>query len=316
MRISPKMLAEALKLTRVNSCPGEDSLSITVPEIFRPGLQFAGYFSIFPNERVQLIGKTELAYLESLEPVVAESRLARYFSEPLPCIIIGRGMECPPILLRHAERTSVPIYTLNVPTSVIAARAMLYLSEVFAPRQTLHGVLMEVFGQGVLITGDSGVGKSECALELLNHGHLLVADDVVDVFRVGDNLYGESPEMIRDFMELRGVGIIDVKKIYGIGAVLKRKTLNLIIHIEFWDASKTYDRLGNTENTREILGVRVPLLEVPVRPGRSLATIVEIAARNYSLRAEGYRAAEELDRRLRTRYSVPQDKPETERRQG
>lgn len=305
MSITPKMLAEELGLTLVGSSLGEDQPSITVPELSRPGLQFAGYFSIFPNERVQLIGRTELAYLESLEPVVAESRLSRYFAEPLPCIIIGRGLPCPKVLLRYANKAAVPVYTLNVTTSAIAARATLYLADIFAPRETVHGVLMSIYGLGVMITGDSGVGKSECALELLNHGHLLVADDVVDVCRIGEKLFGESPEMIRDFMELRGVGIIDVKKIYGIGAVMKRKPLDLIVNIEFWVQGKAYDRLGSEERSRSILGLSVPMLEVPVQPGRSLATIVEIAARNFSLRSEGYRASEELDRRLRSRYSTP-----------
>ena len=164
-------------------------------------------------------------------------------------------------------------------------------------------MLLDVFGVGLMITGESGVGKSECALELLKHGHQLVADDVVDISRVGRALFGESPEMVRDFMELRGVGIVDVKEIFGIGSIVRRMRIDLVIHLELWREGKDYDRLGNTEKTMDILGVELPLIELPVRPGRSLATIVEIAARNWRLKAEGYDAVAELDRRLQKHYN-------------
>ena len=161
---------------------------------------------------------------------------------------------------------------------------------------------MDVYGQGILIKGESGVGKSECALELLNHGHQLVADDVVDIMRIGKDLFGEAPETVRDLMELRGVGIVDIKKIFGIGAVEQRKHIDLVISIEMWSPNKHYDRLGSGDKRIEILEISLPLIEIPVRPGRSLATIVEIAARSWSLRAEGYSAANELDRRLRESF--------------
>ena len=304
MSITPRAFARALGLEKIGGGADERE-TIEVPEISRPGLQFAGYFDIFANERPQLIGLAEMGYLNSLDEETAERRLSRFFTYPIPCVIIARGMPCPPALLRHAAEADVPVYATREQTSEWATKAMLYLSEAFAPRQTRHGVLMDVYGQGVLITGESGIGKSECALELLNHGHQLVADDVVDICRLGRELFGEAPEMVRDLMELRGVGIVDIKKIFGIGSVEHRKRIDLVIEIDPWSADKEYDRLGTMDRTVSILDVSVPLLEIPVRPGRSLATIVEIAARSWSLRAEGYNAAEELDRRLRERYANP-----------
>ena len=212
-------------------------------------------------------------------------------------------MKCPPELLRQARKNGVPVYGSDEETSLFSAKAIAYLSEALAPRQTCHGVLLDVFGVGLMITGESGVGKSECALELIKHGHQLVADDVVDISRVGRALFGESPEMVRDFMELRGVGIVDIKAIFGIGSIVRRSRIDLVIHLEFWQEGKDYDRLGNKEKTMEILGVELPLIELPVRPGRSLAMVVEIAARNWRLKAEGYDAVAELDRRLKKHYT-------------
>ena len=165
-------------------------------------------------------------------------------------------------------------------------------------------MLVDVFGVGVLITGESGIGKSECALELIKRGHQLVADDVVDIARVGRALLGEAPEIVRDFMELRGIGIVDIKSIFGIGAILRRKTINIVIHLAIWDSARDYDRLGSAEKTTDILGVAVPMIDLPVRSGRNLAIIVEIAARNWRLKAEGYNAARELDRRLMRQYKL------------
>ena len=301
--ISPESFAEALNLEVI--CPAPpSSMHINVADICRPGLQFAGYFEVFANERPQVIGKTEMAYLCSLPETECEERLERYFSYRMPCIVIARGMTCPPALLAKAREHGVPIYSTQEETSAFTSRAISYMSEVLAPRVTRHGVLVEVFGVGVLITGESGVGKSECALELIKRGHLLIADDVVDIARVGRKLRGESPEVIRDLMELRGIGIVDIKLIFGIGAVMRRKTIDMVIHLEFWTPGKDYDRLGNKEQTMDILGIPVPLINVPVRSGRNLAMIVEIAARNWRLKNEGYNAVTELDRRLGEMYGV------------
>ena len=307
--ISPESFAEALNLEVI--CPAPpSSMHINVADICRPGLQFAGYFEVFANERPQVIGKTEMAYLCSLSEQECDERLERYFSYRMPCIVIARGMTCPPALLAKAREHGVPIYSTQEETSAFTSRAISYMSEVLAPRTTRHGVLVEVFGVGVLITGESGVGKSECALELIKRGHQLVADDVVDISRVGSKLVGESPEMVRDFMELRGIGIVDIKSIFGIGAVLRRKTINIVIHLEIWDPDKDYDRLGDGDRTTEFLGASLPLIDVPVRSGRNLAIIVEIAARNWRLKSEGYNAVAELDRRLAEHYSAMRDEDE------
>lgn len=308
--ISPEDFARALGLTVISGTRCQHGVRIRVADLCRPGLQFAGYFDVFAYERPQLIGKTEMAYLNSLSPEVRDQRLDRYFSYEMPCIVIARGMPCPPALLQQAVRHGVPIYGTPYETSAFTGMAIGYLSEALAPRQTCHGVLLDVFGVGVLITGESGIGKSECALELIKRGHQLVADDVVDISRVGSKLVGESPEMVRDFMELRGIGIVDIKSIFGIGAVLRRKTINIVIHLEIWSADKDYDRLGTREQTTEILGVSLPLIEMPVRSGRNLAIIMEIAARNWRLKSEGYNAVAELDRRLAQRFSAQRDEEE------
>ena len=279
-------------------------MQIKEADVCRPGMQFAGFFGVFANARPQLIGKTEMAYLMSLPEQVRHERLEKYFSYELPCIILARGMDCPDILLDMARTHNVPLYRTQEETSAFTAKTLAFLAEVLAPRVTQHGVLVDVFGVGVLITGESGVGKSECALELIKRGHLLVADDVVDIARVGHKLRGESPEIVRDFMELRGIGIVDIKLIFGIGAVMRRKSIDMVIHLEFWSPGKDYDRLGNKEQTMDILGVAVPLINVPVRSGRNLAMIVEIAARNWRLKNEGYNAVTELDRRLGEMYGV------------
>ena len=301
--LSQQNFVKALDLEVLNPST-ERSLQISVADVCRPGIQFAGYFEVFANARPQVIGKTEMAYLMSLPEDVRRERLERYFSYQIPCIIIARGMDCPEELLAQAKAHEVPLYRTKAETSAFTSKAITYLAEVLAPRVTQHGVLVDVFGVGVLITGESGVGKSECALELIKRGHLLVADDVVDIARVGHKLRGESPEIVRDFMELRGIGIVDIKLIFGIGAVMRRKTIDMVIHLEFWTPGKDYDRLGNKEQTMDILGIPVPLINVPVRSGRNLAMIVEIAARNWRLKNEGYNAVTELDRRLGEMYGV------------
>ena len=299
--ISPQEFAQALGLSVISDARKENGMRISVADLFRPGLQFAGYFDVFAHERPQLIGKSEMAYLCSLPPQVQCERLTRYFSYDIPCIIIARGMACPPELLRQASEHGVPIYGTQEETSAFTGKAIAFLSEVSAPRQAKHGVLVDVFGVGVLITGESGVGKSECALELIKRGHQLVSDDVVDISRVGKTLYGEAPETLRDLMELRGIGIVDIKSIFGIGAVERRRTVDMVINLEVWQPGKDYARLESGERTTDILGVSVPLIELPVRSGRNLAIIVEIAARNWRLKAEGYDAVTELRRRLAQR---------------
>ena len=301
--LSQQNFVKALDLEVLNPST-ERSLQISVADVCRPGIQFAGYFEVFANARPQVIGKTEMAYLMSLSEDVRRERLERYFSYEIPCIIIARGMDCPSELLRQAQAHEVPLYRTKAETSAFTSKAITYLAEVLAPRVTQHGVLVDVFGVGVLITGESGVGKSECALELIKRGHLLVADDVVDIARVGHKLRGESPEIVRDFMELRGIGIVDIKLIFGIGAVMRRKTIDMVIHLEFWTPGKDYDRLGMDQQTIDIMDITLPMLTIPVKPGRNLAVIFEVAAMNNRDRKMGFDPASELVQRINDAYDI------------
>ena len=290
--------AEALQLTELSPST-KTEWDIRSADLNRPGVQFCGFYEYFAFERPQVIGKVEMTYLESLEPAVRRERLQKYFSYDLPCVIICRGMTAPPELLEAAQARDIAVYQTSMLTTKFTFNAITYLNRCLAPRVTRHGVLVDVYGVGVLLTGESGVGKSEAALELVKRGHQLVADDVVDICRVSENrLTGECPEMVRHFMEIRGIGIIDIKAMYGIGAVATSKSIDLVMHMEHWVQGKEYDRLGLSEETITILGVKVPHQIMPVRPGRNLAIIIEVAARNLSLKRMGYSAAHELDRRL------------------
>ncbi len=290
--------AQALQLAELSPST-KTEWDIRSADLNRPGVQFCGFYEYFAFERPQVIGKVEMTYLESLEPAVRRERLQKYFSYDLPCVIICRGMVAPPELLEAAQARDIAVYQTSMLTTKFTFNAINYLNRCLAPRVTRHGVLVDVYGVGVLLTGESGVGKSEAALELVKRGHQLVADDVVDICRVSDNrLTGECPEMVRHFMEIRGIGIIDIKAMYGIGAVATSKSIDLVMHMEHWVQGKEYDRLGLSEETITILGVKVPHQIMPVRPGRNLAIIIEVAARNLSLRRMGYSAAHELDRRL------------------
>ena len=309
--ITPKEFAKALGL-EVVLAEQQRSVNIKEADLCRPGLQCAGYFDIFAYARPQVIGKTEMAFLNALPKDVRSARLQRYFSYEIPCIVIARGMDCPDALLEQAKMHSVPVYRTQEETSAFTGKAIAYLNEAMAPRMTQHGVLVDVFGVGVMITGESGVGKSECALELIKRGHLLVADDVVDIARVGHRLRGEAPEIVRELMELRGVGLVNIKSIFGSGAVMRRKTIDMIIRLENWSLDKDYERLGNKDEKQNILGIELPLTVMPVRSGRNLAIIVEIAARNWRLKAEGNDAVSELERRMMERYSRSRDEDEEE----
>ena len=296
--IVAKDFIEALSL-QVLSPTSRKTWDIHSAELNRPGLQFVGYYEYFANDRPQVVGLTEMSYLESLSDEVRRKRLEAFFSYPLSCVILCRGMHPTDDMIDLASSHDVALLRTELVTTKFVVSAMNYLNRCLAPRATLHGVLVDVYGVGVLITGESGVGKSEAALELIKRGHQLVADDVVDVCRVTENqLTGESPETVRHFMEIRGIGIIDIKAMYGIGAVLSNKSIDLVVHLEPWKEKKAYDRLGLTEDFTTIMDVRVPQVVLPVRPGRNLAIIIEVAARNFSLKHMGYSAAQELDRRL------------------
>ena len=268
---------------------------IRTPDLNRPGMQFCGFYEFFAFERPQLIGKVEMAYLEKKTSEERRAILEQYFRFPVPCIIICRSLVPPVELLSAAESHDVPVYSSSLVTSKFTALAIHYLNRCLAPHITKHGVLLDVYGVGVFLSGKSGVGKSEAALELIKRGHQLVADDVVDICRISDSrLIGTCPEKVRHLMEIRGIGVIDVKAMYGIGAVAVSKTIDLIIELETWDENKAYDRIGLMDDEIEIMGVHVPHQTMPIKPGRNLAIIVEVAARNLSLKRSGYHAAKEL----------------------
>ena len=296
--ISLKDLCKQLDLEMLVAS-SKTELDVNVNDVNRPGMQLVGFYEYFAYERPQVIGKVEMTYLDSLEPEVRRQSLEKYMSYPIPCIIIGWNMNPPSELIEIAQKRDIPVLRSSLKTTRLVVKLIHYLGQVLAPHVTRHGVLVDVYGVGVLLTGDSGVGKSEAALELVKRGHQLCADDVVDICRVSDDrLVGESPERVRHFMEIRGIGIIDIRAMYGIGAVSVSTSIDLVIHMEKWDSNKEYDRLGLTDESTTILDVKVPYQVMPVKPGRNVAIIIEVAARNLSLKRMGYNAAHELDRRL------------------
>ena len=288
---------EKLELTRIFDAK-KKFLPIEVSNSTRPGLQLANYWDFFAYERPQLLGLVEMTYLSSLDESTRRERLTKLFNYALPCIIICRGIPCFDEMLVLAAAHRIPVYSSKKETTRFELELVNYLNAALAPSETRHGVLVNVFGTGVLITGNSGVGKSEAALELIKRGHQLVADDVVLIHRINEHLLeGESPERVRHFMEIRGVGIINVANIYGAGAVQQRMAIDMEVHLEMWQSGKEYDRLGLTENYAEILGVKIPSLLLPIHPGRNLAVVLEVAARNFRQKQMGYNAAMELAKR-------------------
>lgn len=273
-----------------------ETLAIESPDLNRPGMQFCGFYEHFAAERPQIIGIVEMAYLEQLDPRDRAAKLKKYFEYPLPCVIICRSLPPPPELLSLAGAANIPVFQTSISTSRFEALAIHYLSRELAPHEMRHGVLLDVFGLGVMLSGKSGVGKSEAALELIKRGHMLVADDLVDICRVAENrLIGTCPEPIRHLMEIRGIGLIDIQAMFGVSAVINSKTIDLVLELEAWDERKFYDRVGLQDETTEILGVPVIHQMIPVRPGRNLAIVIEVAARNLSLKRMGYHAVQNLN---------------------
>lgn len=296
--VNAQSFADSLNLTLLSPSSIQE-WDIKQAQLNRPGLELVGYYEYFAYERPQIFGKVEMSYLDSLSSEKRREAIGRLFSYPIPCVVLCRGLTPHEDFLSLARERDIPVYLSQQATTQFIMTAILYLNSVLAARTTMHAVLVDVYGVGVLISGESGVGKSESALELVKRGHMLVADDVVDIKRVSDTtLLGESPETIRHFMELRGIGLIDIRQMFGIGSVLPTKSINMQIHLENWKESKEYDRLGMDETYTSILGVRIPHLVIPVRPGRNLSIIIEVAARNYSLKRLGFSAAKEMDRRL------------------
>ncbi len=274
---------------------GRGIVRLTSISVDRPGLRLAGFFSYFDTQRIMIIGLTEHEYLRSFSAEDRKAKIQKLFDcGEIPCIIFSRDLPVLPEFTECARDSGTPIFRSSKMTTSVMADLFVYLNRLLAPETTIHGVLMDVFGAGILITGDSGVGKSETAMELIKRGHRLVADDSVLIKRVENEIFGTAPERIRYFMELRGIGIINVKNMYGSGSILNEKKVELVMELEHWKRDKEYDRIGGEENTEDILGVKVPKLIVPVSPGRNLSILIEVAARNQRLKNMGYDAAQEL----------------------
>lgn len=273
---------------------------IKTSDISRPGIEMAGYFTYYPAERVQLLGKTELSFFSGLTNDEKWDRMKRICREETPCICISRGMDVPEELYHTAEKANIPVLRSKLPTTQLISKLTNYLESRIAPSTQLHGVLVDIYGVGVLITGNSGIGKSETALELVKRGHRLVADDHVIIRQTADNiLIGNAPDLIRYLLEIRGVGIINVMTLFGAGAVRDFKKISIVCRLESWDQNKQYDRLGLDEEKMKIIDTSLPQITIPVRPGRNLAVIIEVAAMNFRLKRMGYNAAEAFDARLR-----------------
>ena len=280
-----------------------DSVMITRSEVNRPGLPLTGFFDYFTPERIQIIGRVESIYLSQLSPEERYERLYNLFERKPVCIVLARNIEPPKEMLDVAKIFEVPILRTPVATTNFVASLIASLNIHLAPTITRHGVLVEVYGEGILILGDSGIGKSETAIELIKRGHRLIADDAVEISKVSEKtLVGRAPSIIRHYMELRGIGIIDVRRIFGTGAVKETEKIQLVIKFEPWVEGKLYDRMGLENETVEILGINIPAITVPVRPGRNLAAILEIAAMNQRLKKMGYNTAEEFNKKLEEEY--------------
>ncbi len=294
-------VSELVQQFHLEVISGEQGLRrpITVDDLNRPGLEMAGYFEYHPQERVQLLGRTELAFFAMLPPEERVDRMQRLCTEDTPCIVVTRELEVPQELIDASSKHDIPVLRSNMATTILSSRITNFLEGKLAPTATIHGVLCDVYGVGMLITGGSGIGKSETALELVKRGHRLVADDAVEIRQTSDfQLHGSAPELIRHLLEIRGVGIINVMTLFGAGAIRNHKRITLVVRLEAWQQDKQYDRLGLDEETTRIIDTDVPLVTIPVRPGRNLAVIIEVAAMNYRLKQMGYNAALQFTNKL------------------
>ncbi len=272
---------------------------IRVPDINRPGLALAGYFEYFPADRIQVFGMTEFSYLKSAGSKKTAGILKKFFSYGLPCVVVARGLKPPKIFFDCAEKTKTPVLGTGEYTTKVISSSMIYLERKLAPKVTVHGTLVDIYGVGVMITGKSGIGKSEVSLELVKRGHRLITDDIIEITRIGGGrLEGRGAGIIKHHMEIRGVGIIDIKNLFGIGAVEEEKQLDLNVHLESWVKGKEYERLGIEEKHEEILGAKVQKITLPVKPGRSLSVIIEAAAMTRRLKYMGINTAKDVDERI------------------
>lgn len=297
--ISLKKIIEEFNPEQIYLPENYEEILISTNEINRPGLQMAGYFEYFDDRRIQILGISELSYLNKFDHDKARDIVKDYLSHKPAAVVIARNLEVEDYFIEIAKENGVPLLRTADSTSDFAAALIAFLSLHLAPRVTRHGVLVEVYGEGILLLGESGVGKSETAIELVKRGHRLIADDAVEIRRVSSkSLVGTAPDNIRHFIELRGIGIINASRIFGVGAVKLTEKIDLVINMEQWDINKAYDRMGLESHTTEILGLNIPSLTIPVKPGRNLAVIIEVAAMNSRQKKLGYNAAEDLLKRL------------------
>ena len=310
--VSLERIIKEFSLETLSVPDNSDEILIENTEINRPGLQLSGYYQYYDNKRIQILGKSEMSYLYELAEDKYYEVVNNFFKTKPAAVIITRNIEVKEEIISAAKENGVPLLRTNDSTSGFLSALIAFLNVQLAPRITRHGVLVEVYGEGILLLGESGVGKSETAIELVKRGHRLIADDAVEIRRVSSkSLVGSSPDNIRHFIELRGIGIINASRIFGAGAVKLTEKLDLVINIEPWNQSKVYDRMGLDDETTEILGLKIPSITVPVKPGRNLAVIIEVAAMNNRQKKLGYNAALDLLDRLGMDAGVPNTNTET-----
>ncbi len=298
-KVSLKKIIDELSLEVIYTPEETEKIFVDENEVNRPGFQLMGFYEYFNPERIQIVGKMEFAYLSTLDDKTRYDRIKMLMSYKIPALIIARELPCFPEMEELAKEFEVPLLRSKESTSAFMASLIAFLNLNLAPRITRHGVLIEIYGEGVFITGESGVGKSETAIELVKRGHRLVADDAVEIKKVSNiSLVGSSPDNIRHFLELRGIGIINARRLFGMGAIKMTEKIDLVVEMEQWDPEKIYDRMGVDTEFVSILGVKVPSLTIPVKPGRNLAVILEVAAMNNRQKKMGYNAAQELLDRL------------------
>ena len=294
-----KQLVEEFNLAIAYQATDYDEIRVMVDEVSRPGLPLTGFFVHFEALRVEVLGYVEMTFLENQTPSQRLEIFDRLFAYKIPALVISRGQQPHPECIEMAKKHNITILLAQETTSYIISNLITYLKNALAPRVTRHGVLMEVYGEGILITGESGIGKSETAVELLKRGHRLIADDAVEIKKTSSSqLVGTAPSLIRNYIELRGIGVINVANLFGMGAVKEETAINLVVNIVPWEAGKHYDRMGLEDNFVDLLGVKLPSVMIPVSPGRNLAVILEVAAMNSRQKRLGYNAALELSQQL------------------
>ena len=297
--VSVANLVEAINLTVYSGEEYLEEKQITTSDIYRPGLELTGYFEYYPEERIQLFGMTEVSYAHQLTKKDLQDVAEKLCASKTPCLVIARDLKVPAELEKSAKANNIPILLSSLPTTRLSSKMTDYLEGKLAERRAMHGVLVDIYGLGVLITGDSGVGKSETALELIKRGHRLIADDRVEVWQQDEQtVVGEAPQILRHLLEIRGIGIIDVMNLFGAGAVRQDTYISLIVHLENWSKDKQFDRLGSGEQSQQIFDVSVPKITIPVKIGRNLAIIIEAAAMNFRAKTMGYDATKAFERNL------------------